>query len=181
MDMPTSSDSSSSTMQMSMWMTTRYSNTPAFFKSLHANTGAGAFGVFCVLFFCSFFFRGLIFLSAYLEQVIFHNYSNTIIIEEDCECGIEDSKSSPQPPKVDLSVGQIFKKLLWMGPREFINDIVRLLVAFLIAMFGYAIMLAAMSFVVLYFFAICLGLAFAEVFFNKLSIILNINKSFGLH
>lgn len=59
------------------------------------------------------------------------------------------------------------------------RDVIRLLLAFTIVMFGYAIMLAAMSFVLTYFFAICLGLAFADVFFNRLAIILDINKNAG--
>lgn len=174
MDM--SSDSS-----MTMWMTTTYKGTSVFFKTLDAHSSGAAFGIFCVLFFCSFFFRGLMFLSAYLEQAVFHNYSNTIIVEEDCACDPEDDKQSPQPSSgaIHPPFGTVLKKLCWMGPREFMHDIIRLLLSFTIVMFGYAIMLAAMSFVILYFFAICLGLSFGEIFFNRLAIILNINKSFG--
>lgn len=169
-----------SSMSMTMWMTTKYQNTPVFFRSLDAHSGAAAFGIFCVLFFCSFFFRGLIFLSSYLEQAVFHNYSNTIIVEEDCDCGPADDKASPAPTVPNSPpFGEVMRKLFWMGPRELMNDVIRLLLAFTIVMFGYAIMLAAMSFVILYFFAICLGLSFGEIFFNRLSIILNINKSFG--
>lgn len=177
MDMDSGNDS---TMSMTMWMTTKYRDTPVFFRTLDAHSGAAAFGIFCVLFFCSFFFRGLIFLSSYLEQAVFHNYSNTIIVEEDCDCSPDDDKQSPGPSTPAAPpFGEIIRKLFWMGPRELMHDVIRLLLAFTIVMFGYAIMLAAMSFVILYFFAICLGLSFGEIFFNRLSIILNINKSFG--
>ncbi|AWU75690.1 uncharacterized protein C5L36_0B09320 [Pichia kudriavzevii] len=182
MDM-SGSDSSDGTMSMTMFMSTKYDNVPVFFRSLHAQTGAAAFGIFCVLFFCSFFFRALVFLSAYLEQCVFHNYSNTIIMEDDCECGESETevKGTPPPPQNPPvpPFGVIIKKMLWMGPNEFFRDIVRLLIAFTMVMFGYGIMLAAMSFVLTYFFAICLGLAFAEVFFNRLSMILGVNKAFG--
>lgn len=180
MDMGSSSDSASS-MSMTMWMTTSYKGTSVFFRTLDAHSGAAAFGIFCVLFFTSFFFRGLIFLSSYLEQAVFHNYSNTIRVEEDCECGDVDDKASP-PPSAEIQhppLGTIIRKLFWMGPKELMHDVIRLLLSFTIVMFGYAIMLASMSFVILYFFAICLGLSFAEIFFNRLAIILNINKSFG--
>ncbi len=179
------SGSGSGSMSMTMFMTTKYANVPVFFKTLHAQNGAGAFGIFCVLFFCSFFFRGLVFLSSYLEQAVFHNYSNTIIIEEDCECGPEsDSKDTPPPTPISgngrkLTFGQVMKQLFYLTPGEFMRDVIRLLLAFTIVMFGYAIMLAAMSFVLTYFFAICLGLAFADVFFNRLAIILDINKNVG--
>lgn len=177
MDMSSDDDYS---MSMTMWMTTTYKGTPVFFRTLDANSPGAAFGIFCVVFFSSFFFRGLLFLSSYLEQAVFHNYANTIVIEEDCECAPSD-KESPLAARTvkHPGFGTVIKKLFWMGPKELMHDIVRLLLSFTIVMFGYAIMLAAMSFVVLYFFAICLGLSFGEIFFNRLSIILNINKSFG--
>lgn len=135
-----------------------------------------------MLFFSSFFFRGLLFLSSYLEQAVFHNFSNTIIVEDDCECGpseTDDKASSLRPQKPDLSFGSVLKQLFWTSRKDLLHDVIRLVLAFTIVMFGYAIMLAAMSFVILYFFAICLGLAFGEVFFNRLAVILDINKSFG--
>lgn len=184
-DSSSSSDMSgmdmSSGSSMTMWMTTSYKGTSVFFRTLDAHSSGAAFGIFCVLFFCSFFFRGLIFLSSYLEQAVFHNYSNSILVEEDCGCEPEDDKQSPPPSGATVRppFGTVIKKLCWMGPKELMHDIIRLLLSFTIVMFGYAIMLAAMSFVILYFFAICLGLSFGEIFFNRLSIILNINKSFG--
>lgn len=183
MSMPTSSSSatasmdmdmsSGDSMSMKMYMTTGYKGIPVFFKTLDAHSGGAAFGIFCVLFFACFAFRGLCFLSTYLEQKIFHNLSQSVVIEEDCECAPE--------PKVapEKTAGQIIKKMFWMGPKELYRDVIRLILSFTIVMFGYVIMLAAMSFVVLYFFAICLGFAFAEIFFNRLAMLLEINKSAG--
>ena len=175
--------SGNSSMTMTMWMTTRWKDAPVFFKTLEAHSSGAAFGIFCVLFFSCFFFRGLIFLSSYLEQEVFHNFSNTIVVEEDCECGPEDSIDKKSVPdafrKPNLTFGQVISKLFNIGLKDLYQDFIRLVLAFTIVMFGYAIMLAAMSFVVLYFFAICLGLAFGEIFFNRLAIILNVNKAFG--
>ncbi|GMF05527.1 unnamed protein product [Ambrosiozyma monospora] len=74
----------------------------------------------------------------------------------------------------------MLRQLFFPGLAESGKDIIRLLIAFVSAMFGYALMLAAMSFVILYFFAACLGIAFGEVFFNRLSIVLGINKNSAL-
>lgn len=172
-------------MSMNMWLTTRYKNTPVVFKTLTASTGAKAFGIFCVLFFSAFAFRGLMFLSSYLEQAVFHNYTNAVIVEEDCGC--DDDLSDPESKPIatqrtnpnHLTFLQIMKKMFLLSPTEIFQDVIRLLLAFTIVMFGYALMLAAMSFVLIYFFAICLGLAFGEMFFNRLAIVLNINKTLG--
>lgn len=196
MDMSGSSGSSD-TMSMNMWLTTSYKHSPVIFKQLRATSAAGAFGIFCVLFFSAFAFRGLMFFSSYLEQAVFHNYSNTIIVEEDnCACdGEDDLSSDPEAkphqsttglgpgqspiPVIQMSFFQIVKKMVFLTPTEMFQDFIRLLVALVIVIFGYALMLAAMSFVLTYFFAICLGLAFGEIFFNRLSIVLDINKTFG--
>ncbi|TID30757.1 hypothetical protein CANINC_000673 [Pichia inconspicua] len=185
MDMGGMDMSGDHSMTMNMWLTTRYKNTPVVFKTLTASTGAKAFGIFCALFFSAFAFRGLMFLSSYLEQVVFHNYTNAILVEEECGCDDDttDPESKPTVPKAalprQLSFMEIVKGMFILSPTEIFQDIIRLLLAFTIVMFGYALMLAAMSFVLIYFFAICLGLAFGEMFFNRLAIVLNVNKALG--
>ncbi|KAG7813152.1 hypothetical protein KL921_000698 [Ogataea angusta] len=201
MDMATASSTSSMDMDMSMdmsmnyYLTTQYHHYPVIFHTLRAGSGAGAFGIFCVLFFGAVFFRGLFFLSAYLEQRVFHNLTNAVLIQEidNCACDPEeDQKTQPTGATSatgapggtlnakSLGLGKIVKQTFCPGLGELKRDFIRLLIAFTAAMFGYALMLAAMSFVLLYFFAICLGMAFGEIFFNRLSIVLGINKNSSL-
>ncbi|KAG7877335.1 hypothetical protein KL938_004091 [Ogataea parapolymorpha] len=173
-------------MNMNYYLTTHYDRYPVIFHTLRASSGAGAFGIFCVLFFGAVFFRGLFFLSAYLEQRVFHNLTNAVLIQEidNCACDPEeDKKHDPSGGTLSaksLGLGKIIRQTLCPGLGELKRDFIRLLIAFTATMFGYALMLAAMSFVVLYFFAICLGMAFGEIIFNRLSIVLGINKNSSL-
>ncbi|KAG7757647.1 hypothetical protein KL911_000623 [Ogataea haglerorum] len=192
MDMTAASSTSSMDMNMSMdmemnyYLTTHYNHYPVIFHNLRASSGAGAFGIFCVLFFGAIFFRGLFFLSAYLEQRVFHNLTNAVLIEEIDNCACvpeEDQKHLPSGGTLSvksLSLGKIISQTFCPGLGELKRDFIRLLIAFTATMFGYALMLAAMSFVLLYFFAICLGMAFGEILFNRLSIVLGINKNSSL-
>lgn len=193
MDMSGDGDGSMSGMSMNSYFTTNYNDYPVVFKTLHAQTGGAAFGIFCVLFFCAFALRGLFFLSAFIEQRYFHNLSNAVYVQDDnCECGDEDEAKeediTPPPtqlpqhlaaPQLNLNqpIGSILRQLFLPSLSEISKDVVRLVLAFVIAMFGYALMIAAMSYVLVYFFAICLGIAFGEVFFNRLSMIIGINKN----
>ncbi|CDK25948.1 unnamed protein product [Kuraishia capsulata CBS 1993] len=184
MDMSSSTGTSSSmdmSSSMNMYFSSTYKGTPVLFKTLHAATGGSAFGIFVFLFFSAFLLRGLFFLSAYIEQKVFHNLNNSVVITkiDECACDPGDeekgsSSASSGKPKTFL------QQLLFPGMAEAGKDLVRLLLAFLISMVGYAVMLAAMSYVVLYFFAICLGFAFGDVFFNRISIILDVNKNSAL-
>ncbi|VEU19434.1 DEKNAAC100506 [Brettanomyces naardenensis] len=188
------SDSSANDMggmdmsSMNEYLTTKYNGYPVLFKTLKASSGGVAFGIFVLIFFTCFAFRGFSFLGAYLEQRVFHNYSNSVIVEKD-DCACDPASDSDQkypgasdstlPEHVHKSFGTILRELLFPGMNELGKDIIRLLLAFVVAMLGYALMLVAMSFVLLYFFAICAGLAFSEVFFNRLGIVLEINRAIG--
>ncbi|KAH3664052.1 hypothetical protein OGAPHI_004766 [Ogataea philodendri] len=186
MDMSSSTDSSMDMEGMNSYLVTSYNKYPVVFHTLRASSGGEAFGIFCVLFFSAVFLRGLFFLSAYLEQKVFHNLTNAVLIQEldNCACGPEkDEEGTGNGGSVSvrsLGLAKIFKFTFFPGFGELKRDIIRLLIAFTATMFGYALMLAAMSFILLYFFAICLGIAFGEVFFNRLSIVLNINKNSSL-
>jgi len=176
-------------MDMNTHLVTDYTDYPVIFKNLKASSGAAAFGIFCVLFFAAFAFRGLAFLNAYLEQRVFHNYTNAVIVQNDpcvCDPGSELEQKVDDSPistvdKTHKSFGHILKEVFMPGMREWKKDFVRLIIAFISAMIGYGLMLAAMSFIVLYFFAICLGLAFSEVFFNRLGIAMRINCAASSH
>ncbi|ODV97375.1 hypothetical protein PACTADRAFT_27149, partial [Pachysolen tannophilus NRRL Y-2460] len=199
----TSSSDSSMDMDMDMYFTSNYLNYPVIFKTMVATNGGKAFGIFLALFVSAFFFRGLAFLSSYLEQQVFHNLNNAVFveIEDNCACEVaeddkdsgissnEDDKQNEEGiansqslnKKLPTKDGKILKnkpsklrQFFLPGRQELLKDIVRLLLAFVSAMFGYALMIAAMSFMLLYFFAVVLGIAFGEVFFNRLAIVLNV-------
>lgn len=71
----------------------------------------------------------------------------------------------------------VLAQLFAPGLNEVYRDLIRLVIYFVTAMFSFVLMIAAMSYVLLYFFAICLGLAFGEMFFNRLRIATGLNDN----
>lgn len=82
-------------------------------------------------------------------------------------------KNAASQPKQRSVLAQLFAPT-W---GEVYKDIIRLVVYFVQAMLSFALMIAAMSYIILYFFAICLGIAFGEVFFNRLRIAMGLNNN----
>ncbi|CCH45103.1 Copper transport protein CTR1 [Wickerhamomyces ciferrii] len=201
MSMPMSSSTSSSMsgmdsmdgmdmdMSMNTFLTTKYSGYPVIFQTLKASNGASAFGIFCILFFTAFATRGLTFLGAYLQQKVFtppkkfdlsenHNHTTTINKSDINESSnTVDTESNESHTQKHLKNRSVLAQFLDITPTSIYRDFIRLLLAFLSAMFGYALMLAAMTFIIPYFFAIILGLSFGEVFFFRLASIMEINQS----
>lgn len=183
------SDSMDMDMSMNSYLTTHYDGYPVVFKTLKASSGGAAFGIFCVLFFTAFAFRGLTFLSAYVEQKVFRDIKPFDLSENDSSATAQktDMHESNRSTDVESDTNNrkkhcakersVIAKFFAVTPTSLYRDFIRLIIAFVAAMFGYAIMLAAMSFVILYFFAIVLGLAFGEVFFFRLSLVMEINQS----
>ncbi|CAM9013358.1 unnamed protein product [Wickerhamomyces anomalus] len=197
MSMPMSSSTGSSSMDMGMHMsmntflTTKYSGYPVVFKNLSAASGGAAFGIFCVLFFTAFAFRGLGFLSAYLEQTVFrdpkkfdlsenetdhhtHHDEKDVINESTRSTDMESVLVKKRDAEKNRSV---IAKFFAVTPSSLYRDFIRVILAFVSAMLGYALMLAAMSFIIPYFFAIILGLSFGEVFFHRLASVMEINTN----
>lgn len=194
----------SSMAGMNMYFVSSFKNYPVMFKNLKATSGGQAFGIFVYLFVLAFLLRGLSFLSLYLEQRVWNTQSVNITIDE-CECEDEEVKDQESEAAGNCcggdvaegkSVALVNKKahvehlqktnnvkrstiaqILTPGMREVKRDVVRFLIYLVTAMFGYALMIAAMSYVILYFFAICLGLAFGELFFNRVRIASGLNDN----
>lgn len=197
---------------MNMYFTTKFHDYSIVFKTLKADTPAAAFGIFCVLFFCTFFLRGMNFLLFYLEQKVWKTENNNIniyiedLVPVDASSSDKfDEQENPEPYKLSSQRNSkfpvvstteskvtnakiifdkcstdkrsVFAQIFFLPLREIYRDIIRLTLYFVIAMFSYAIMIAAMSYIILYFFAICLGYAFGELFFNRLRIIYGVNTS----
>lgn len=135
-------------MGMNMWLTTEWKSYPVLFKTMTASTAGRAFAIFLALFFTGMFHRGL----ALLRQTLEAKWA-----QKDKEA----LKASGLPPKTGISA--FFSNI------NFIRDPIRVVIAFTYYVIGYALMLSAMSYVLLYFFAICLGLAFGELFFNNIA------------
>lgn len=189
--LPTLSSALSDVMAMDMpmmnsYFVTDWLNYPVIFRTMALSNGGKLFGIFLFLFVLGFLFRGLSFASAYIEQKVFHNYQNSVIVEveENCECGDVDTdsagKSAQSAPTSHKMRSSKLRQFLLPGKSEFLKDVVRLLLLFLTLMIGYLLMIAAMSYVILYFFAVVLGIAFGEVFFNRLAIVLDVNKNNSL-
>jgi copper transporter 1 len=167
-----------------MFFTSDYQGVPVLFKSLSAATGAKAFGIFVILFATAFAFRGLSFLSTYIEQKVFasqlqasddadnsiHIHSSSLGKLSDIESS-EVSSKSERPTQTKSAVAKFFD----YSAVGIYRDFIRLLLSVLTVIIGYALMLAVMSFVVLYFFAVVLGIAFGEIFFMRLSYALDMN------
>ncbi|CDR36932.1 CYFA0S01e05666g1_1 [Cyberlindnera fabianii] len=161
-------------MSMNSHLTTKYAGYPVVFETLQAASGGAAFGIFCVLFFSAFFFRGLSFLGAYIEQRVF---VPTKLTEDAGSSSTEEEEIKCCGPATATEIGlnqntsdrSVLAKFFHVTPQSLYRDFVRLIIVFVSTMIGYALMLAAMSFVLLYFFAIVLGIAFGEIFFLRLS------------
>ncbi|KAG5357768.1 Copper transport protein [Yarrowia sp. B02] len=135
-------------MGMNMWLTTSWKDYPVLFKTMTASTGGKAFAIFVALFFTGMFHRGL----ALLRQTMEAKWA---------QADREKVKETGVPPKTGLS--GFFANI------HIVRDSIRVTVAFTYYMIGYALMLSAMSYVLVYFFAICLGLAFGELLFNNVA------------
>lgn len=157
-----------STTGMNMYLTSVYKNYPVLFETLKASNGAQAFGIFVLIFVVSFLSKGFEFLKIYLEQKVWKNpnYAVTQItnIVEECECG-DDKEAGSQNDVESLtrSANQLsFASVL-------IRDVIRLVLCFIPELLSYAMMLVAMSFSLIYFFAVVTGMAIGRFFFERLS------------
>lgn len=160
-------------MGMNMWLTTKYEGYPVLFKDLVANNGGEAFGIFLLFFVVAFVGKGCEFLKNYLELKVWNNpnyHRQTTIIDE-CACDDEEAGSgkildslerTDRPP----ASHSFFTYLM--------RDLIRIILCFIPEMFGYALMLVAMTFSLVYFFSVILGNTFGRFFFEKLSNKLNV-------
>ncbi|GEQ72092.1 hypothetical protein JCM33374_g5778 [Metschnikowia sp. JCM 33374] len=161
-------------MSMNMYLTTNYMDYPVLFKGLSASTAGQAFGIFVLFFFASFLSKGFEFTKNYLESKVWQNPNyqipeSTTIVEE-CGCDDDNDKTSdaaegttPTGSHKKLSVFTVLTR-----------DCIRIILCFLSELFGYAMMLVAMTFSLVYFFAVVLGMAFGRFFFERLSDKLNV-------
>lgn len=195
MDMGASStmdmSSASSTMDMSsmdhsmgsmhMFFTTQYDDYPVLFKDLRANNAGQAFGIFLLLFVVAFLVRGIEFTRNYLEQVVWKNPSYV-----DCHPGQAEvtpkaanccsgDETDESTAKVDTRINEVEgahanARPSWLPlASRLVRNAIRLALCILPDLFGFALMLAAMTYTLTYFFAVVLGLGIGRFFFERLS------------
>lgn len=155
-------------MSMNMYLTSVYKHYPVLFKGLSASTPGQAFGIFVLFFFASFLTKGFEFAKNYLELKVWNNPNYQVpepTIVEECACDDDNDKvsdgaegSTPAGNHKQLSAFTVL-----------FRDVVRFTLCFLSELFGYAMMLVAMTFSLVYFFAVVLGMSFGRFFFERLS------------
>ncbi|EHM99727.1 Ctr1p [Saccharomyces cerevisiae x Saccharomyces kudriavzevii VIN7] len=178
--MSSSSNSSSSGMDMDMdmdmgmnyYLTPTYKNYPVLFHHLHANNSGKAFGIFLLLVVAAFVYKLLLFVSWCLEVHWFKKWDkknkyctlSSANDEDDVKnYGTQNNFEIQGLPKLPNLLGEIFVPSLM----DLFHDIIRAFLVFTSTMIIYMLMLATMSFVLTYVFAVITGLALSEVFFNR--------------
>ena len=167
---------------MHMFFTTNFENYPVLFKNLKATTKAEAFGIFVLLFVVAFLVRGFEFIRNYLEQSVWHNpvYNSCHNVDEKvAPVGSCCAKGDESDVSADMEVAAPQASKLPMASR-FFRDTIRLILCILPDMFGYALMLVAMTYTLTYFFAVVVGSGSGRFFFERMSDRLNLRPTTGL-
>ena len=179
--MSSSDNSSSSGMDMDMsmgmnyYLTPTYKNYPVLFHHLHANNSGKAFGIFLLFVVAAFVYKLLLFVSWCLEVHWFkkwdkQNKYSTLPSANSKDEGkhyeTENNFEIQGLPKLPNLLSDIFVPSLM----DLFHDIIRAFLVFTSTMIIYMLMLATMSFVLTYVFAVITGLALSEVFFNRCKI-----------
>lgn len=154
-----SMDSMDHDMSMAMYFQKSYKDIPVIFETLKANTGGKAFGIFILLLFVGIATRGIEFLKNYLEQRVWKNENYVSHFEPDTE----------SDDKTDGVITQTVNTRKTNVPSSLVKNFIRLVLCFIPEMLGFALMLAAMSFTPLYFFAVVAGLSIGRFIFERLS------------
>lgn len=190
MSMPTSSGASTmNMMHMNYYLTREYLHYPVLFEKLYANDKKGAFGIFVLILAACFVYKLLLFVNWTLEIHWFKKWNKTrkvqtaMSIKEEVERDNNESVRNMDGYDSDSTVYQdqngyqltsplpTMPNLMFdiFGPNivDLFHDFIRILLIFTSTMIIYMLMLAAMSFVLTYVFAVITGLACSEVFFNR--------------
>lgn len=167
-------------MSMRMYFSTQYRDVPVLFQNMAAKNKGQAFGIFLFLFVIGFLTRGIEFVKNYLEQSVWKNPTYV-----QCHPGRErvgaaqsasdllgKEMSSDSEAEVGLSAPPSTKGFS-MASLLF-RDAIRLVLCILPDLFGFALMLAAMSYTLTYFFGVVLGLGVGRFFFERLSDRMNV-------
>ncbi|RLV96704.1 Copper transport protein CTR1 [Spathaspora sp. JA1] len=164
------SNHSSEMAGMHMFFTTQFKNYPVIFENLQATTKAEAFGIFLLLFVVAFSTRLLEFVRNYLEEVVWQNENYhefetgiagvgagsapTNLLASTTTCGKDDTSEDSLKGGVNETSKPVKSLSVVSGV---FRDIIRLFLCIVPDLFGYTLMLAAMTFTLTYFFAVVIG------------------------
>ncbi|CCK68425.1 high-affinity Cu transporter CTR1 KNAG_0A07730 [Huiozyma naganishii CBS 8797] len=185
-----SSDSMSGmSMHMNYYLTRKFEHYPVVFEKLYATHKRQAFGIFVLILAASFVYKFLLFVNWCLEVHWFKKWDTSmksenlrsIVAGKGAAVGMtevsETDSSKSKESYVDsngLQMGSPLPQLPNLmfdifAPNfiDLFHDSIRLLLIFTSTMIIYMLMLAAMSFVLTYVFAVIVGLTVSEVFFNR--------------
>lgn len=158
-------------MSMHMYFTKAYKDYPVLFSSLSAANGGQAFGIFVLIFFVSFLSKGVEFAKNYLEQKVWNNPNYLVpqqtTIIENCDC--DDDLDKPASADVSEAATPTGTHRNLSLANTLVRDVIRLVLCFVIELFSYAMMLVAMTYSLVYFFAVVTGMTFGRFFFERLS------------
>ncbi|AET37495.1 high-affinity Cu transporter CTR1 Ecym_1253 [Eremothecium cymbalariae DBVPG len=170
-------------MMMNSYLTTSYKHYPVLFKNLTAGNGGEALGIFLLIVATAFAYKSLLFASWCLEVKWFKTVDSTpasaapirggsglknVHNGDATVGGDKESQYNRIIPPLHHLVFDIFSPT-W---RDLGQDLIRLLLTAASTLLVYMLMLIAMTYVAAYIFAVVVGLALAEVFFNRVKIIL---------
>ncbi|EGW30334.1 uncharacterized protein SPAPADRAFT_52427 [Spathaspora passalidarum NRRL Y-27907] len=153
---------------MHMYFTAQFKGYPVIFKNLVANNKGQAFGIFLLLFFVAFLNRLLEFVRNYLEEVVWQNReyqefesgianapANLQSVTSGANCHDTNSSDDSLHKGDSVQVSKPVKSLPIAS--TLFRDAIRLFLCIVPDLFGYALMLGAMTFTLTYFFAIVIG------------------------
>lgn len=181
MDTGNSSESSMS-MGMNYYLTPTYKHYPVLFQHLSADSRGKAFGIFLLIVVAAFVYKFLLFVSWCLEVHWFkrwnksNKYSTLQVAREASNPQAGSSGKDYYADNAQFEIQTVPKLPNFMfdvlSPSliDLFHDFIRALLTFTATMIIYMLMLAAMSFVLTYVFAVITGLSLAEVFFNRCKI-----------
>lgn len=177
-----SSDNSSSSgmdmdmnMGMNYYLTPTYKNYPVLFHHLHANNSGKAFGIFLLFVVAAFVYKLLLFISWCLEVHWFKKWD-----KKNKYCTLPSANAKDEVKRYDTEnnfeiqglpkLPNLLSDIFVPSLVDLFHDIIRAFLVFTSTMIIYMLMLATMSFVLTYVFAVITGLALSEVFFNRCKI-----------
>lgn len=147
-------------ISMNMYFTNNYKEYPLLFQTLKASNGGEAFGLFVLLFFIGFLTKGVEFLRNFLEHRVWHNpdYSAELAIARSEKNSSDEEVTHVNSPSPSSSLSA-----------KIIRNSIRLVLCFIPELFSFCLMLAAMSFSLVYFFAVVTGLSVGRFTFERIS------------
>ncbi|CAL9736657.1 copper transport protein Ctr1p [Monosporozyma servazzii] len=176
-------------MGMNSYLTRKYFKYPVVFEKLYATNNSEAFGIFVLILVAAFAYKFLLFVNWTLEIHWFKKWNktrkrqNVISLKENTtnanvfirssadydsdatevyqdQNGLQLATPLPQLPNLmfDIFAPNII---------DLMHDFIRICIIFTSTMIIYVLMLAAMSFILTYVFAVITGLSLSEVFYNR--------------